>query len=57
MIEQLPEKFEADIDMSNKSIEKRTETEVSNLNFVITYLREKNLRDINNINSKVNKLS
>jgi len=57
MREELPAKFEADIDKSNKSIGKRTETEVSNLNFVIAYLREENRRDINNINSNVNKLS
>jgi len=57
MTEHLPAKFEADIDKSNKSIGKRIEIEISNLNFVIANLREENRRDINNINSKVNKLS
>jgi hypothetical protein len=41
----------------NKSTGKRIETEVSKLNFMVTYLQEENRHDINNVNSKVNKLS
>ena len=41
----------------NKSIGEGIETEVSQLNFMITYFREENRHDINNVNSKVNKLT
>jgi len=41
----------------NKSIVEGIETEVSQLNFMITYFREENRHDINNVNSKVNKLT